>query len=247
MASNWRPALAVFLATAVVAVGVAIVVATSRDDGTAAAAPSSSSTGPTPRPTVATGCRIGQGPVRLARVPARVATRVDRAWDRIETWLAEHAPVTAAALAPPASDEDIAAAQRVVGVRLPAELVASLRRHDGTGTDLLAAFTFPSFMQPLSAAEIADEATMMCGVLEDLGDIGAVGPWWHGRYVPVAVDHGGDSLFLDGARLGYHYEADDVSFNGPAGLAALLEETADALSGGGEYTPVVVNGTLGWD
>jgi hypothetical protein len=244
MASNWRPALAVFVATAVVAVGVVVVVATSRDDGVAAAPTTSSRSVPTStaRP-VATGCRIGQGPLPLTRVPAQVATRVDRAWQRIETWLAANAPVTAAALGRPASDEDIAAAQRTVGVRLPAELVASLRRHDGAGTDLSAAFTFPALMQPLSAAEIADEATLMCDVLADLGPEADVGGWWHGRYVPVASDHGGDLLFLDGARLGRHYEADAVSFDGPPGLAAMLEETADALTSG---APEVVDGKLNW-
>jgi hypothetical protein len=196
--------------------------------------------------TVDTGCRLGRGPKRLAPVPEQVSARVDRAWERIETWLAEHAPVTAASLRPPADDETIAATQRAVGVRLPPELVASLRRHDGvSGGDPRTEFRFPPAMGPLSTEGIVGEARVMCDVLESLGDDGAVEAWWHGRFVPVATDYGGELLFLDGARLGRHYEADDVAFDG--GYAELLEETADALSGGGEYRPVVVDGVLNWE
>lgn len=121
---------------------------------------------------------------------------MDRAWERIETWLAANAPVSAATLRPPAGDDSILRTQRETGVPLPAELVASLRRHDGVD-QAIRTFVFPPFMHPLTASGIADEATMMCEVLADLGDDGAVGPWWHGRYVPIAVDHSGNSLFLD--------------------------------------------------
>jgi hypothetical protein len=242
-----RPTLAVFLATTAVAVG-AVVVVTSSRGGAAAPIPTSAVTTPsaipTPTRTVDTGCRMDAGPKRLATVPEQVSARVDRAWERIETWLAEHAPVTAAALRPPAGDETIAATQQAVGVRLPPELVASLRRHDGVGDDLTTAFTFPPFWSPLSAANIAGEAKLMCDVLDNV-DEEAVGAWWHGRYVPVATDHGGELLFLDGGRLGRHYEADDVTFDGS--YAGLLEQTADALFGQGEYRPVVVDGRLEWD
>lgn len=258
-----RPTLAVFLATVVVAVGVVVVVASSRG-GTAAprssssvgttasivmTAPSALVTAPpstTRTLTVDSGCRLGGGPLRLDPVPAQVSARVNRAWERIETWLAEHAPVTAASLHPPAHDRLIMVTQREVGVRLPPELIASLRRHDGvSGGDPRTEFSFPPFMRPLSTENIVGEARVMCDVLESLGDDGAVEAWWHGRFVPVATNYGGDLLFLDGARLGRHYEAGDVAFDG--GYAELLEETADALSGGGEYRPVVVDGVLSWE
>ena len=194
--------------------------------------------------TVDSGCRIGAGPDTLIDVPPEVTARVGDAWDRIEVWLAEHAPVSSAALRPPADDDTIVAAQRAAGVPFPAALVASLRRHDGADPER--AFTFPPRMHPLSAARIADEAELMCDVLESLGIDGNVGSWWHGRYLPVATDHGGDLLFLDGDRLGYHYEADNVAFRGPADFTALLEHTADALAGGGDDQPVVVDGELDW-
>lgn len=239
--------LAVLAAVVVVALAVVAVVLTGRGTPAAGSQPVSSSTSAEPRPTltVDSGCRTGAGPASLVDVPAEVTARVDQAWTRIETWLAEHAPVSAAALRPPADDESIAAAQRVAGVRFPAALVASLRRHDGADPE--SAFGVPARMHLMSAARTADEAEMMCEVLESVGIDGNVESWWHGRYLPVATDHGGDLLFLDGDRLGYHYEAGDVSFDGSAGFTELLEQTADALAGAdGEYQPVVVDGELDW-
>lgn len=238
-----RQVLAVVAAVVVVAAGVVVVVATGRGTSTAAP-PRTTSTEPTPTLTVDSGCRPGAGPDALVDVPPETTTRVDQAWTRIEAWLAEHAPVSAAALRPPADDESIKQAQRTAGVRFPAALVASLRRHDGADPER--AFGFPPRMHPMSAARIADEAVMMCEVLESVGIDGNVGSWWHGRYLPVATDHGGDLLFLDGDRLGYHYEADHVSFSGPADFTELLEHTADALHGDGDDRPVVVDGELDW-
>lgn len=131
--------------------------------------------------------------------------------------------------------------------------MASLRRHDGVGPGTAGVFAFPAFLHPLPAERIADHAELMCGVLADLGIDGNVGTWWHGRYVPVAADGGGDSLFLDtGAegRLGRQYHETGVLFEGPASLAELLEQTADALHGTGpladQYRPVVDHGVLDW-
>jgi cell wall assembly regulator SMI1 len=48
-------------------------------------------------------------------------------WERIDNWLAVHAPPSLAFLAPPAADLDLESAQRVIGVEFPAHLVESLR------------------------------------------------------------------------------------------------------------------------
>ena len=243
--SGSRQVVAVLVAVVVVVAGIVAVVVTGRGTTSAGPLPVSSTTSAPPAPTltVDSGCRTGAGPGELVEVPDAVTARVDRAWERIETWLAGHAPASAAALRPPADDETIERAQRAAGVPFPAALVASLRRHDGADPER--AFSFPPRMHPLSAARIADEAVVMCEVLESVGIDGNVGSWWHGRYLPVASDHGGDLLFLDGDRLGRHYEAGDVTFDGPADFAELLEHTADALNGG-EHRPVVVDGELDW-
>lgn len=214
---------------------------------------------PKPRPTltVDAGCRPGAGPTQLPEVPAEVRRRVDAAWQRIETWLAGHAPATAATLAGPATPEQISAAQHGIGVPLPADLVASLLRHDGVTPGRPGTFTLPPFFEPLSAHGIGTEAAMMCEVLTSLGEDSAVGSWWHGQFVPVAVDNGGDSLFLDQrtgtGRLGRHYNEDTVSFDqGQASLTELLEQTADVLDGrrpvlGYSRPTVTPEGTLDWE
>ncbi|HEX6353413.1 SMI1/KNR4 family protein [Actinophytocola sp.] len=243
MPSRWRQVLAVVLAVFVVAAGVVVVVASGGGAESSSLSSPTSRTTPEPTPTLSvdSGCHIDAGPVQLAEVPAQVSTRVDRAWERIETWLTEHAPVTAASLRPPADDRLIMAVQRAVGVRLPPELIASLRRHDGVGADIGTAFMLAEGMYPLTADAIVDEATVMCDVLKSIGLDGLVEGWWHGRFVPVATDYGGDLLFVDGGRLGRHYEAGDVTFDG--GYADMLERTADALW---TEDPLVVNGVLQW-
>lgn len=179
--SGSRQVVAVLAAVVVVVAGIVVVVMSGRGTSAAGQAPRTTSSEPRPTLTVDSGCRSGEGPDDLVE---ETVTRVDRAWDRIEAWLAEHAPASSAALPPPADDAAIARAQRAAGVRFPAALVASLRRHDG------AERLFPPRMTPLSAARIADEAVMMCEVLESLGIDGNVGSWWHGRYLPIASDHG---------------------------------------------------------
>src|SRR5258708_1851986 len=57
--------------------------------------------------------------------------QVARSWERIDNWLAVHAPLSLAFLAPPTADFDLESAQRVIGVEFPAQLVESLRCHDG--------------------------------------------------------------------------------------------------------------------
>lgn len=59
---------------------------------------------------------------------------VDRAWDRIEAWLAVHVPSAYASLLPPAAPEAISAAAARTGLTLPDGLIASLRRHNGCAT-----------------------------------------------------------------------------------------------------------------
>ncbi|MDH6538471.1 SMI1/KNR4 family protein [Streptomyces sp. SPB4] len=80
---------------------------------------------------------------------------ISESWTRIENWLAEHAPATYAALAPPADPADIVAAERVIGRPLLKPLRMSLLRHDGLvghGFSLL-----PGGYRPLSVREIVAE------------------------------------------------------------------------------------------
>jgi cell wall assembly regulator SMI1 len=190
-------------------------------------------------------------------VPQTVTDRVNRAWERIEKWLAANAPASAATLAPPASPAAISKVQQQIGVPIPAELIAFLRRHDGAGTNMRDGFTLPPFYIPMSTEGIISEAKMMCDVLGSSGSDGSVGSWWHGQVIPVAFDGGGGNLLLDqrpgrGGRLGDHDEETEMMFNTyPRSLTELLEQTATSLETGNaalkRYHPKVVAGALEWD
>jgi cell wall assembly regulator SMI1 len=62
-----------------------------------------------------------------------------RIWDRIHVWLAANAPHVLASLRPGASEEQLRAAEATMGCRLPDDVRAAYRIHDGQehGHDLL--------------------------------------------------------------------------------------------------------------
>ncbi|RSN52909.1 glucan synthase [Amycolatopsis sp. WAC 04182] len=271
MRKGWGRAVVIAVASVVIVLGLvfAVTVRGGRDQGaqwypaappTTPRTPSYSTAAPAPttRPTltVDSGCRLGQGPATLDPVPAATTRRVNAAWDRVERWLKTHAPTTAASLRPPATFARIAQTQRETGVPLPAELVAFLLRHDGV-SGVGESFALPPFHHLASTETIASQAKVMCEVLISSGWDDSVGSWWHGRFVPVAVDGGGDGLFLDQrtgtGRLGDWNHEGSVSFDHrPATLTELLEQTATALETGGPadggYRPVVTgNRALDWE
>jgi cell wall assembly regulator SMI1 len=205
--------------------------------------------------TVDSGCRSGRGMGAVPAVPEAVTQRVNGAWQRIETWLAAHAPASSAALAGPASPARLGEVQQRIGVTLPSELVASLLRHDGMNT--AGGFLLPSIYRPVSAVDIGGQATALCEVLTH-GQNESVGSWWHGQFVPFAVDGAGDVLFLD-QRPGYDGKLGESDHEGtvdfsrrPASLTELLEQTATALETGertnGSYrAKVTPAGVLTWE
>jgi cell wall assembly regulator SMI1 len=259
--SRWGQIFAVFAAVAVVVTGVVIVVMATGSQPGAGLRPTATTTKTTTRPrptlTVDSGCRVGRGPRRLMDVPQPVTDRVNRVWERIEKWLTANAPATAATLAKPASDDDISWMQQQIGVPVPPELIAFLRRHNGTGTNMRDGFSLPPFYLPLSTGLIISEAKMMCEVLQSSGSDGSVGNWWHGQVIPIAIDGGGGNLLLDqrpgrGGRLGDHTEESDMMFTVyPPTLTELLEQTATSLETGKvaleNYRPKVVGGALDWN
>ena len=55
-------------------------------------------------------------------------------WERLHTWLRENAPAGYGDLRLGASAEAIRAAERAMGLKLPADIKASYRIHDGQST-----------------------------------------------------------------------------------------------------------------
>jgi cell wall assembly regulator SMI1 len=187
---------------------------------------------------------------------------VSSSWQRIDAWLATHAPASLALLNPPVTEEDLESAQRVVGVDFPAELSESLRCHDGLKrwTNLM-----PD-KPPLSARDIAQLWEECMEIQQDLGedtDRNADGspaqePWWHPLWIPWA-ELDGDAQVIDlrpGAgygRLGMTFHDDCGVSPGSSwsGLAAYLHDVARALHLGGGvrggYPFLMATGELWWD
>ncbi|MFI6093522.1 SMI1/KNR4 family protein [Streptomyces sp. NPDC051218] len=183
---------------------------------------------------------------------------------RIETWLAREAPRTFAALELPAQHLDIAAAEEIIGQPLPAALVESLLRHNGTGDDVL----LPPFWRLLNVHLIGSDWQLGMQIYrdelesaEEEGDPDDdFGPWWHSHWIPFATDGGGDTLIVDQrpyhrhGRIGEADHEQGTHFSPHpmwASLPALLDATATALETGEAvdgYLPVAVDETeLDWE
>jgi cell wall assembly regulator SMI1 len=190
-------------------------------------------------------------------VPDRATTkRVNAAWKRLEVWLAAHAPASYRSLRPPAAAKEVAAAQRRMSVAFPADLVASLLRHDGV-TNPGTAFTLPFFFEPMPVREIAPEWLSLCTAVADVfGEENS--DWWDGAFVPFASSGDGGNLLVDQrpgnhSRVGEFFNEEGVSFEEhPGSVAELLEKTALSLESGrpydNQYRPEVTKaGVLDWD
>jgi cell wall assembly regulator SMI1 len=197
---------------------------------------------------------------------------ISESWTRIENRLAEHAPATYAALAPPADPVDIAATERTIGRPLLKPLVMSLLRHDGL-LDQRGSL-LPGFYRPMSAREIAAAWQLLTGfyderTADDKGeeadyDFMTIGSssvlYGHPQLIPIARHVGGGHLVLDHRPeidRGRVHEAEAVegimrvSHEMWTSLPVLMEaiatslETSQPLNG---YTPVVdKEQRLGWD
>jgi cell wall assembly regulator SMI1 len=184
---------------------------------------------------------------------------VAQAWQRIENWLRDNAPETYRTLNPPATDAAIAHVEELIGVPLPADVVASLRIHDGVTFDG-GRFEIAGRYAPASVERIESLWRMLTDLLDDFGDEdGMVGWWWHPQWVPIAEDNSGCELIVDG-RAGEDNDRvavkdkedgpwwDNAEFCWPS-LGALLAETADLLEGrkvDQRHLPTVRSRRLSW-
>ncbi|MBQ0906807.1 SMI1/KNR4 family protein [Micromonospora sp. U21] len=164
---------------------------------------------------------------------------VTEAWARIEDWMGRHTPRSAAVLAPAAAPSAITAAEVELELVFPAELVESLRRHDGL-TEW--ANVLPE-AAPLSVAGIVEHYQARMDIAEDVDGFTPHGPeaepWWHELWLPFAASDG-DSQVIDlrpgpgYARVGVapHDNPGDFSEAWPS-LGAYLTNVADALETSG--------------
>lgn len=192
----------------------------------------------------------------------RAAERINAAWKRIETWLARRAPDALAALNGPASEEKMAAAEKEMGLVFPADLRASLLRHDGQKTTVPA--VYPEGLAALSVEGILESwkirTRRLGGRLNDRDDFDgwkksiAQGVIFVGgpvkarladpRWIPIADSNGDVFWFvdLDPAPGGFPGQILQVDPEGTtwevrsSSLADHLTGYADALDRG-DFTP----------
>ncbi|MFE5097389.1 SMI1/KNR4 family protein [Streptomyces sp. NPDC056638] len=191
---------------------------------------------------------------------------VEESWDRIESWLARHAPVTHGLLRPPAVLADIAAAELRLGVAFPPDLRELLLRHDGVelqdGTLRLDYYGPPS-----GVGEIVRSAEFLREVGEDVAEEEAeldeeerdeYAYWPHERLL-ITLGIGwqsSDGLFLvtrpgpHHGRVGRYFDETGSTFTPWRGLRHVLSDFATALDNGLPFdgrTPLAHEGRLIWD
>jgi cell wall assembly regulator SMI1 len=147
----------------------------------------------------------------------------DLLWDRFERALERHAPRDYAALQPPATEEQIKAAEKAMRVRFPKALKAAYRRHNGVvahppGTAgfflSFAAGLFPQLCDWCSLDRMVDNWQMMVRVAEGLEahdnqflSFPLWGPWWeelpirpgwyHKKWIPIGLSYTASSYYID--------------------------------------------------
>ncbi|HEY6173321.1 MAG TPA: SMI1/KNR4 family protein [Kofleriaceae bacterium] len=170
---------------------------------------------------------------------------IDEIWKAIEDWLRAHAGPTLDALRPGADDTAIADLERAIGVSLPADYRASLKRHDGraylTDYEYLSIARIVSVWQ--SKQKALDEGTFIGREVNDKGGGVVRDFWWHPGWIPFAEDGAGNLLCIDtvpgwkGTRgQVIHWERTSGPFGGPnRSFHQWLRTYRDDLLGGQRY------------
>lgn len=175
-------------------------------------------------------------------------SQVADGWLRIERWLAENAPHTNASLRVAAGADKVADAQRRLGLSFPADLVASLERHDGCEWSR-GFFGLAGPFRPLAVADMVQRHVETEDVLTD-----SVG-YWNRHLLMFATTNTDWSLVVDcepgdtHGRVGEWSGGEGVSWTEWPSVGALLSEVAAAMESGrpvGYWVPVAFGGQLDW-
>ncbi|GAB2588008.1 hypothetical protein GCM10027168_21080 [Streptomyces capparidis] len=195
-------------------------------------------------------------------MPDSVIAPVPESWARIDGWLAANAPATLAGLRPPADPVSLAAAERELGMPLPADLAASLACHDGAEPEC---GLLPHLMRLLPVGMVVEQWELWNEVTDELHD--GEEPWgvecgevhWDRLWVPVTFFQG-DLDVIDmrpgpgQGRVGFVPHDGPGSFDGAwPSFGAYLAAVADALTTGRMPDPapfdeprVTPDGRLTW-
>ena len=127
---------------------------------------------------------------------------IESLWRDLEAWLAEHSPETLAGLQSGATEAQIEEAEAQLGVRLPDEVRACYRVHNGQDADAPWLFDGTEFL-PLE--EIVSQWTVWkelldCGEFEEFeasAEDGVRDQWWNAAWIPFTYNGAGDHLCID--------------------------------------------------
>lgn len=165
----------------------------------------------------------------------------DASWNRIERWLADHAPKIIGNLNPPASGTELAAAETALRFSLPPNLRDLYRRHNGMNCNGNQGSLFFS-MHFLTLEELVENHALTdCDPIPvraadaGINQADILNPKW----IPFAHDYGECRLCIDVApdtdgtaeQVIFTDQADDTAILVARGLEQFLAAFADDLEG----------------
>ena len=139
-------------------------------------------------------------------------------WDRFEAVMRRCSPNDVDAMRPPATEEQIAAAEKAMKVRFPAQLRAAYRRHDGVNREFAAgrygSGLFGMRGRWCSLADMVANWEMKIQVMEaakvddhDFGSFPFPAPWWDNlairpewwnkKWIPIGLSNTSTSYYVD--------------------------------------------------
>lgn len=142
--------------------------------------------------------------------PEKFVTTINEAVKALETKLSEHLPDVLGTLRRPATSDEIASTERIIGIALPDGLLRWLRKHDGQTAQKESKFiktggTFDDPFRFLSAEEIGREWKIWSDLLNG-GEFdqsrstpsgGVSADWFNPKWIPITTNGCGDSHCLD--------------------------------------------------
>jgi cell wall assembly regulator SMI1 len=123
-------------------------------------------------------------------------------WEKLKIHLCTRAPNIVADLNPPATQDEILALEQQIGMRLPSDLVACLRVHNGQIGKAEGLFDGQTLL-PLNhilMSWLVWRDLLHGGDFDDRiahSELGIKSTWWNTNWIPFASNGGGDYLCLD--------------------------------------------------